>query len=279
MIRTTKDAGIYIIENVITGAVYIGSSGQAMARRFYRHKVDLRNETHPNERLQRAWKKYGEDAFIFKALEAVPDRDLLLEREQYWIDRFRAERDCYNLAEVAGTNAGVERTAEWKRRISEAQKRRWARSPELRQQFAAQSKDWHADPANRKRVSERMAKTYPGFVAPDGTIYRDITNLQAFCAAHGLNDNMHKVLRGRATHCHGWVLYDDDPATIQARLAHARQDMQPRTYAFIAPDGTEHRNITNVSAFCREHGLRQGLLSAVWRGERPHHKNWRALKE
>jgi hypothetical protein len=40
--------------------------------------------------LQNAWNKYGEDNFYFSVLELVPDKDKLIEREQYWIDKLNA---------------------------------------------------------------------------------------------------------------------------------------------------------------------------------------------
>ena len=61
------NCGIYKIENMINGRLYIGSSNQ-LRRRFYLHKWDLRRGKHHSITLQRSWDKYGEGAFQFTIL-------------------------------------------------------------------------------------------------------------------------------------------------------------------------------------------------------------------
>lgn len=77
--------GIYRILNTVTGHAYIGSSGN-IPERLARHRRELRTGTHCNPRLQRAWRKYGPDAFDFEAVCSVPETDDLLEIEQQYID-------------------------------------------------------------------------------------------------------------------------------------------------------------------------------------------------
>lgn len=77
--------GIYRILNTVTGHAYIGSSDN-IADRMARHRRNLRAGTHANPRLQRAWVKYGRDAFDFETVCQVPDDDDLLEIEQQYID-------------------------------------------------------------------------------------------------------------------------------------------------------------------------------------------------
>jgi group I intron endonuclease len=84
--------GIYAIRNAVTGQAYIGSSDN-IAQRLSRHQRNLRAGTHPNPRLQRAWIKYGSDAFDFETVCAVSEDDDLLVVEQQHID---AEGD-YNI--------------------------------------------------------------------------------------------------------------------------------------------------------------------------------------
>jgi len=49
-----------------------------------------------------------------------------------------------------------------------------------------------------------------------------------------------------------------------------------KNYTFINPNG-DIINITNLSKFCRENNLNQGLMSSVANGYRNHHKNWKIL--
>ncbi|AMB48240.1 GIY-YIG nuclease family protein [Methylobacterium sp. AMS5] len=48
-----------------------------------------------------------------------------------------------------------------------------------------------------------------------------------------------------------------------------------KTYLVTDPDGLE-RSVTNLRAFCADHGLQQGHMVAVSKGKRSHHKGWTA---
>ena len=76
--------GIYKISNLLDGKCYYGSSSN-ISKRFAQHLKTLRRGTHHNIHLQRAWIKYGEDAFAFEIVEEC-DMDVLLEIEQKYLD-------------------------------------------------------------------------------------------------------------------------------------------------------------------------------------------------
>lgn len=78
-------SGIYKIVNLTNKKIYIGSA-KNLIKRWKRHLTDLKNKTHHNIHLQRAWEKYGSDSFIFEIIEYVPDVTKLYEREQHYID-------------------------------------------------------------------------------------------------------------------------------------------------------------------------------------------------
>lgn len=77
-------SGIYCIENIVNGKLYIGSS-KNMYQRLHCHRVYLNNKTHANIKLQNSWNKHTEDNFICYALEYC-DEKILTEREQLYID-------------------------------------------------------------------------------------------------------------------------------------------------------------------------------------------------
>ncbi len=66
--------GLYAIECLSTGKLYIGST-MDMYDRQYQHWWHLGAGKHPNPKLQRAWDKYGEDQFMFHVLLRVPGAD------------------------------------------------------------------------------------------------------------------------------------------------------------------------------------------------------------
>lgn len=80
------DSGIYEILNLTTNKVYIGQS-KRISQRWLDHKTDLKRNKHSNHHLQHAWNKYGESDFIFRKLELTSnDKEVLTEREKYWVD-------------------------------------------------------------------------------------------------------------------------------------------------------------------------------------------------
>ena len=78
--------GIYKIENLVNGKVYIGQS-KHIKQRFEEHSSRLLKNKHENLYLQRAWNKYGEENFKFEVIEEC-EEEKLTEREQYWIDYY-----------------------------------------------------------------------------------------------------------------------------------------------------------------------------------------------
>jgi group I intron endonuclease len=80
---------IYKITNKLNGKVYIGQTIQSFKRRIRSHKSHLQSQKHHNELLQKAYNKYGWDAFEADVIE-VCDVDDIDARERFWIDRYNA---------------------------------------------------------------------------------------------------------------------------------------------------------------------------------------------
>jgi len=108
--------GIYEIVNQQDGkaTAYVGSSVN-IEQRWGQHRSALCNGKHDNEHLQRAWDKYGEDAFVFRILEEV-EEDKLLITEQEHIDDYLDRGHCYNMAITAGPGGRI--SEETRRKIS-----------------------------------------------------------------------------------------------------------------------------------------------------------------
>lgn len=97
-------SGIYMIQRSGTDKVYVGSA-ISIHRRFRTHKAQLAKGNHHSAKLQRAWDKYGANAFEFLVLELVPDKEKLIACEQFWIDALRAASH-YNILPTAGSPLG-----------------------------------------------------------------------------------------------------------------------------------------------------------------------------
>lgn len=96
--KSTKKSGIYEIKNIINGKMYIGSSVHIYSR-VSQHKSNLRNNKHTNSHLQDSWNKHGGSNFIFRTIELIsnPTKQILEEREDYWIEYYDSINKGYNM--------------------------------------------------------------------------------------------------------------------------------------------------------------------------------------
>lgn len=151
-------SGIYLITNIITNKIYVGSSLN-IEQRWNDHRKLLRKNKHRNRHLQNAWNKDGECSFVFEIIEHCT-KDVLTEREQYWIDHTKCIDDAigYNINPSADTSRGRKYT-----------------------------------PVQLEMRSKLSQKVWPGFIQPDG-VEITITNLTAFAKNNNLNPaNMMKL--------------------------------------------------------------------------------------
>jgi group I intron endonuclease len=100
----TACIGVYAIRNKINGRAYIGSSIYVRGR-FHTHLSNLRRGAGDHRVLQQEWNMHGEAAFDFVLLENVSDENMLIEREQFWMDQ---EVDPYNRKSAKGNHLSEE---------------------------------------------------------------------------------------------------------------------------------------------------------------------------
>ena len=97
-----KQAGVYMIKNVLNNKRYIGSSS-CLRRRLHNHLSKLNNNKHPNKHLQYSYNKYGQKALQFIILEYCENvKDTILFLEQKYLDLHPE----YNNATIAVNNSG-----------------------------------------------------------------------------------------------------------------------------------------------------------------------------
>lgn len=101
----SPECGVYKILCAASTRTYVGSSVN-LRKRQQKHVRELRAGTHHNEKLQRAWSKYGEAAFTFEVIESGLAKNELLAREQHWLDTLNAVDAGFNLSRVVGQPSG-----------------------------------------------------------------------------------------------------------------------------------------------------------------------------
>ena len=106
------NSGIYAIVNSVTGDYYIGSA-LTLRKRRNSHFHALRKGKHDSIYLQRAWAKYGSEAFYFRPFIVCRPADLIY-FEQRAIDALKPR---YNMAPKAGNCLGTKRSAEAKAKM------------------------------------------------------------------------------------------------------------------------------------------------------------------
>lgn len=139
--------GVYKITCTANHKVYIGSTTE-IRKRWSWHRSDLRRGIHHNRHLQFAWSKYGKQAFTFEILEMVMFAEHLHEREQYWLDHYRAydPKLGFNIGKVARAPwLGRAHSEETKQKLSD--KARQSGTIKHAQPFAA---EWHGSKAGRE---------------------------------------------------------------------------------------------------------------------------------
>jgi len=211
--------GVYNIINKINEKVYVGSvdniDDETCRCRWYAHKRDLKKTRHHNIYLQRAWNKYGPDAFYIQCVEECP-KDQLLIREQHYLNIAKLHPETYyNISydatapfrgkkhseqaklRISIANKGKVRkhSKEAKRKMSLANKGK-KRSEESKRKQSESNKGKKVSEETRRKLSEahngQNAKDYI-FMNPGDKIVH-IHNLNKFCRENNLKPNaMHKV--------------------------------------------------------------------------------------
>jgi len=168
-------SGVYQIRNTTNGKVYLGGTVH-LRRRFRKHCRDLQRGDHHSIRLQRAWWKYGGDAFVFEILVLVPRKDVQ-KTEQLWLDRVKPYlRDGgYNICSEGRIRLGVSPSPETRAKMSAAQKGRRNTPEQIERMRQSMIGKRHTEETKRKiGAAARLRKHTPEAKAKIGAAKRGI---------------------------------------------------------------------------------------------------------
>lgn len=157
--------GVYSITNTVNGKQYIGSAARSFKYRFDRHLQKLRTDKHHCLPLQRAWNKYGEEAFKFEILAICPP-SFCLAGEQFYLNAWKPE---YNVCKVAGSRLGIKATEEQKEKYSKRMKKHFDITTEEgrvnRELMSKKQKERYSDPDLIEKVRQKSIEQFASLEA------------------------------------------------------------------------------------------------------------------
>ncbi len=107
---------IYKATNLINNKVYIGQTIQSLAQRKAAHFYKSKNKKQKQFYFNNALNKHGKDNFYWEVIETIENKNILGEKEKYWIKFFKSnEKEFgYNLT---GGGEGFTQTKETKLKL------------------------------------------------------------------------------------------------------------------------------------------------------------------
>jgi group I intron endonuclease len=98
---------IYKLENIENGKIYIGQTKHPLKKRIASH---IKSKKYP---IGKALSKYGIDGFNVSVIDCAETKDILNEKEKYWIETFECRTPKgYNITDGGGGLSGVIQTPE-----------------------------------------------------------------------------------------------------------------------------------------------------------------------
>ena len=229
MSTTTYNTGIYIILNKISKHFYPGSAVNLNGR-WNDHKSALNHNNHHCIHLQRAWNKYGPNAFTFLHIEYTTLDALtpvwsekhqckVILPEQFWLDKYWGSGLLYNTCPIAGSRKGTKDSEETRKKKSKSLK------GNHRSLGSKRNKE------HKRKIADGKALTWQ-ITYPSGET-EIIKNLNQFCRDNNLNNgNMCIVAQGKRKQHHGFKCIKTPVFCPSTALTYILQNNQKDVFCF-----------------------------------------------
>jgi len=238
---TPKTPAIYQIRNVRNNKIYIGSC-LSITKRLGVHNTNLR-KGRASPYLQKEYLKYF-DSFEMRVLEHCTV-DNIVQREQYWLDQYYDnQNECYNINPTAYSNLGLKLSEQTKQKLSNS----------------------------KKKLSVDL-------IDPNGK-FVSVVNLRKFCIENNIfYSHLLQLRKGKVKTCKGWRLaINKDIPYIPAKDLLAQKLQKVYDVRVVCPNNKEYGPITNLRAFCREHGINDKNFRSMINGYAKICQGWRLLE-
>lgn len=241
-----KISGIYIIENLVNGKVYVGSSIN-IVRRWQDHISSLCRCKHYNKHLQYAWCQHGKDNFRFEIIERGLPGHLLADRENCWMNAYNSLSTSY------GYNVAVDT-------VCPLRGSKWTNESKNKMHASLQ-----------KYLNTKFVYKKYKFIDPEGTVVV-VDHLSNFCKKHNLDARHMVAFTGRKSH-KGWRPFLDSEIGVKHCLG-----IPKKSYDLVSPDGVRMQG-EGIREFCREHNLVSQCIGYLLSGKQNKHKGWTKYKQ
>lgn len=158
-----KICGIYQIVNTVNKNKYIGQSIN-IKDRIIRHRYQLNNNIHNNQKLQNAWNKYGEDFFKFEILIRCNKQSLKkLEKQEVQKisknNRYNISKNYDNLYGANNPFYGKKHTKRFKQKLSSiAKNRKGNKNPNYGNKYSIETRIKAGHNKNTKLTKQQVKK-------------------------------------------------------------------------------------------------------------------------
>lgn len=114
-----KGACVYCFYNKVNHKIYIGSSSRLVGRFSNYYRAINGTAKFHSIVLKRVFNKYDKNDFLFLILEKIEDKNTIVDREQFYLDKYKPfGSKGYNLAPFACSNLGVKHSEKTKKAAS-----------------------------------------------------------------------------------------------------------------------------------------------------------------
>lgn len=208
---------IYCIHSLSTGKKYIGQTVEKLQRRVARHFRAI-NET----KISRAIQKYSKYDFVYGIVEEVDSRNLLDEREKFWIQHYDSVNNGFNIKEGGKCARGFkqsESSIEKRRKkllgrpLSEEHKKKLSKahsgkvlSKETVDKMIVYRTGRNLTESCKEKISQSHSKNTYELTNKDGTTLI-IKNLSKFCKENNLHQSAFvRIMNGERKYHKNWTI-------------------------------------------------------------------------
>lgn len=293
--------GVYAILHRETGKIYIGSAmgSGGIRTRLARHRSDMRLKRHGNPHLQAYHDHYGMESFDVLVLE-ITSAEAARQREMQLLEKHKPWSHGFNVTQVVDEAWAVPE------QLKETARKRQSKPFRLQlggdvfegDNLAAfcRDRDLHQGAMTQVNLGKKVqfkGWTQPGKSLPSTQVKNWTTGEvvaipyfggNAFARQRGLVMSLvSRVLSGAQRIHQGWTLaaYEPSPEEVTESLTHLCKAQRARvngakgtTKRYHVRRGSQEYEGSNLSAFCRAHGLSVVCFSKLCRGEAESHRGF-----